>query len=135
MRSVRGARRPLVALIVLVVALAVGYSVRAARSDGPGAPQRPTTSVALSSLPPQAVATVRLIDSHGPYPFPADDGVVFHNYEHVLPREPDGYYHEYTVPTPGSDDRGARRLVTGRNGAYFYTDDHYETFERVDVNR
>ncbi len=91
--------------------------------------------MALSSLPPQASATVRLIRSDGPYPFPHNDGVVFHNYEHALPSEPDGWYHEYTVPTPGSDDRGARRLVTGRDGSYFYTGDHYETFQRVDVGR
>lgn len=135
MPSVRRTRRPLLALVVLVVALVVGYSVRAARSDGAG-PPRPTaiSDVQLSALPAQVADTVRLIRSDGPYPWPRNDGVVFHNYEHVLPREPDGWYHEYTVPTPGSHDRGARRLITGRNGAYFYTDDHYGTFRKVQLD-
>jgi ribonuclease T1 len=138
----RRTRRPLVALLALVVALVVGYTVKAADSHDPSpAPSGSVSAaargraVALSTLPPQVSATVRLVRSRGPYPFPRNDGVVFHNFEHVLPREPDGWYHEYTVPTPGSDDRGARRLITGRDGAFFYTDDHYETFHRVDVSR
>jgi len=60
---------------------------------------------------------------------------VFNNAERRLPDEPRGYYREYTVPTPGSADRGARRIITGKNGEYYYTPDHYETFRRVDVTR
>jgi ribonuclease T1 len=119
----------LVALVVLAVALAVGYGVRAAR-DSP-APHLGT--VALSSLPPQAAQTVTLIRHGGPFPYPRDDGAVFHNDEHRLPGEADGFYREYTVPTPGADDRGARRIITGRNGRYYWTADHYETFERIEV--
>jgi ribonuclease T1 len=78
---------------------------------------------------------VRLIESGGPFPYPRNDGVVFHNNEHHLPPERDGYYHEYTVPTPGSSDRGARRIVTGASGEFWYTSDHYDTFQRVDVRR
>lgn len=89
----------------------------------------------LSSLPPQAATTVRLIETGGPFPYPENDGVVFHNYEGTLPAEPPGFYREYTVPTPGSADRGARRLVVGADGRYWYTDDHYETFEPVDLSR
>jgi ribonuclease T1 len=122
---VRRVRRPLLALIVLVAALAIGYGVRAAQS-GPRAP----ATVPASSLPPQAKQTLSLIGHHGPFPYP-EDGETFHNYEHELPAEPDGWYREYTVPTPGSPDRGARRLVVGRNGVTYYTDDHYDTFERV----
>ncbi|WP_375487490.1 ribonuclease domain-containing protein [uncultured Jatrophihabitans sp.] len=147
-RPLRRTRRPLIALLALVVALIVGYAVNASTSHDSSHGPTPTASsstgspdptrsdeVALSSLPRQVAATVRLIRAGGPFPYPRNDGAVFHNYEHVLPREPDGWYHEYTVPTPGSDDRGARRLVTGRSGEYFYTDDHYDTFKRVDVNR
>ena len=77
---------------------------------------------------------MQLIQHGGPFPYPRNDGVVFHNDEGRLPHEPAGYYHEYTVPTPGSPDRGARRIITG-GGAFWYTGDHYETFERVDVAR
>lgn len=143
MRSVRRARRPLLALVALVVALIVGYAVQGSGSGGnshssaSASASAPATAgeVALSTLPTQVAATVRLIRSDGPFPYPRNDGVVFHNNEHVLPRQADGYYHEYTVPTPGSDDRGARRLITGRAGEFFYTDDHYETFRRVAVDR
>lgn len=130
-------RRPLLALIVLVALLAIGYAVRAADHSGTAHPAPPasSTGVPLSSLPPQAAQTVRLIQVDGPFPYPANDGVVFHNNEHLLPAEPDGYYHEYTVATPGEPTRGARRIITGNDGEYYYTGDHYETFTRVDVTR
>jgi ribonuclease T1 len=84
----------------------------------------------LASLPAEAQDTVALIDAGGP--FPSDrDGIVFENREHLLPSEPTGYYHEYTVPTPGSPDRGARRIITGSAGELYYTDDHYRSFERI----
>ncbi len=124
-------RRPLLALIALVVALAIGYGIDAARSEHPTA----TATVALSSLPPQVAETVRLVERGGPFPYPRNDGVVFHNDEHRLPAEPEGYYHEYTVPTPGSPDRGPRRVITGRHREFYYTADHYQHFVRVDVSR
>jgi len=86
--------------------------------------------VDLASLTAEARRTVTLVDRGGPFPY-RRDGVVFDNRQRVLPRQAAGYYHEYTVPTPGSDDRGARRLVTGDRGEVFYTDDHYLTFARV----
>jgi ribonuclease T1 len=86
--------------------------------------------VALSSLPAEAVHTVALIKAGGPFPYDRD-GVVFFNYEGLLPAEPSGYYHEYTVPTPGAEDRGARRIITGGDGTLYWTDDHYATFERI----
>ena len=73
----------------------------------------------------------RLIESGGPFPYPKD-GTEFQNREARLPRQPRGHYHEYTVPTPGSEDRGARRIVTGGHGEIFYTDDHYRTFRWVE---
>ena len=127
----RRVRRPLLALIVLLAALAVGYGIRAL--DPAHSAHIPTVS--LRSVPPQVALTVRRIKNGGPFPYPEDDGVVFHNYEHALPSEPDGYYREYTVPTPGAPDRGARRIVTGKDGTYYYTPDHYSTFERLAVPR
>ncbi|WP_375490081.1 ribonuclease domain-containing protein [uncultured Jatrophihabitans sp.] len=139
MRRLRRTRRPLVALVALLAALAIGYGIRAAGSGSSGQHATPGASasapVALSSLPPQAAQTVALIDRGGPFPYPRNDGVVFHNDEHHLPREPDGYYREYTVPTPGSPDRGARRLVRGQDGRFWYTGDHYASFQEVDVRR
>ena len=58
--------------------------------------------------------------------------MVFENRERILPAEQRGYYREYTVPTPGEDDRGARRIVTGDEGQYYWTEDHYASFERID---
>jgi ribonuclease T1 len=81
-------------------------------------------------LPVEGQATRALIDQGGPFPYDRD-GAVFHNLEGILPTRDDGYYREYTVITPGSTDRGARRIVTGSGDEYFWTDDHYESFERI----
>ena len=93
-------------------------------------------TVAWADLPVQAQQTLALIRAGGPFPYPRKDGSVFSNREGALPRQARGYYREYTVPTPGARDRGARRLVCGgrqpRNpDACFYTDDHYASFRRV----
>jgi ribonuclease T1 len=97
------------------------------------APPKATTSlppVQVAALPPQAVDTLRLIRDGGPFPYPKD-GVTFSNREGLLPRHPSGWYREYTVVTPGSSDRGARRIIGGQDGARFYTDDHYASFREV----
>ncbi len=87
-------------------------------------------AVALRALPPEAQHTVQLIDQGGPFPY-TKDGTVFQNREGILPKQPTGYYHEYTVITSGSPDRGARRVIAGKNGELYYTDDHYTTFREV----
>jgi ribonuclease T1 len=86
--------------------------------------------VALSALPSEAAHTVALIRSGGPFPYDRD-GIVFENREGLLPDESSGYYHEYTVPTPGASDRGARRIIEGSSGELYWTGDHYVTFERI----
>jgi len=90
-------------------------------------------SCALSSLPSQASDTLRLIHSGGPFPY-SQDGTVFQNREGILPSASNGYYHEYTVKTPGENDRGARRIVTGKNSERYYTDDHYKSFRRIQAD-
>ena len=74
--------------------------------------------------------TIALIDHGGPFPYP-QDGDTFRNDEGLLPDQPTGYYREYTVETPGSDDRGARRIVAGSAGELCWTDDHYNSFSRI----
>lgn len=93
------------------------------------------TQVSLASLPAQAQTTHQLILAGGPFPYPKD-GTVFGNRERILPAKPRGYYREYTVKTPGSRDRGARRIVCGgkpptQPDTCFYTDDHYASFKRI----
>ncbi|MFJ6521890.1 ribonuclease domain-containing protein [Streptomyces filamentosus] len=83
-----------------------------------------------SELPPEARTTLARIRAGGPFPY-AKDGTVFSNFERILPPRKRGYYHEYTVRTPGERDRGARRIVTGGEGERYYTDDHYESFREV----
>ena len=152
MRSLRRVRWPLLALVALIVLLVIGYTVSAVHHGGPrsstsssrgsqgSAPRSGPEStgsaveVPLSSLPPQVSSTVDLIIQGGPFPY-HQDGVVFANAERHLPIEARGYYHEFTVPTPGSTDRGARRIITGLDGEFYYTADHYESFRRVDVTR
>ena len=89
-----------------------------------------TSAVAVAELPPEARETWQLIKQGGPFPYPRD-GVVFGNYEHALPQQARGYYHEYTVKTPGAHNRGARRIVCGVVPECYYTDDHYQSFRRI----
>lgn len=90
--------------------------------------------VAVADLPREARDVLRLIRAGGPFPY-RKDGTVFGNRERLLPKQPRGYYTEYTVKTPGSRDRGARRIVAGgdprTSGEYWYTDDHYRSFRRI----
>lgn len=93
-------------------------------------------SVFLSDLPPEAQVAHQRILHGGPFPYPHRDGSVFGNRERRLPREPRGFYREYTVETPGSRDRGARRIICGgrqqtRPEVCFYTQDHYASFSRI----
>lgn len=87
--------------------------------------------IPLRALPPEAHETLAMIDAGGPFPHDRD-GVTFENREGLLPDHPEGYYAEYTVETPGSDDRGARRIVVGDGGELYYTQDHYASFGRID---
>ena len=133
--------RTLIAALTFATATTLGSTAYAAPTyDVPSftAPStRAIDTCGLSSLPSQASDTLDLIHSGGPFPYP-QDGTVFQNREGILPSESSGYYHEYTVKTPGSPDRGARRLIGG--GALttpihvYYTGDHYASFCELDEN-
>ncbi len=117
--------------VVVASGLAAGAAVHA---KSPNLPES-AAAVALSSLPSQAQSTHRLILAGGPFPY-NKDGTVFGNRERHLPAKARGYYREYTVKTPGSRDRGARRIVCGgqpptQPETCFYTDDHYASFKRI----
>ena len=86
-----------------------------------------------AGLPPEAIETLALIQRGGPFPY-RKDGTTFQNRERLLPAKPRGYYREYTVPTPGARDRGARRIVTGGNPpeVFYYTADHYSSFRQIE---
>jgi ribonuclease T1 len=86
--------------------------------------------VKRAELPREALEAIALIRQGGPFPYPKD-GVAFGNRERLLPSRERGWYREYTVKTPGSRDRGARRIVAGRDGTLYYTDDHYRSFRRI----
>lgn len=88
------------------------------------------SEVEAAALPKEARETLALIRAGGPFPY-QKDGSVFGNRESLLPKRERGYYREYTVRTPGARDRGARRIIAGRGGEYYYTDDHYRTFRRI----
>ncbi|MGB7981288.1 MAG: ribonuclease domain-containing protein [Candidatus Nanopelagicales bacterium] len=96
----------------------------------PGAPTTDLPTVAVVDLPAEGVETLALIVAGGPFAY-SKDGAVFGNRERLLPDAPAGFYSEYTVRTPGSEDRGARRIVSGADGSRFYTDDHYDSFREV----
>jgi ribonuclease T1 len=104
----------------------VGDGVESGHTD----PESGLPWVLEEELPVEGQATLALIDQGGPFPF-RQDGSTFGNFEGLLPDHPRGYYHEYTVITPGSTDRGARRIITGEGGEYYWTEDHYASFERI----
>ncbi|MFC9931089.1 ribonuclease domain-containing protein [Streptomyces sp. NPDC127190] len=133
----RAVLRACAGLLVCLAVLLTGCSSHPAGREGTRAPAGSAPSwahgmatVRAAELPAEARRTLTLIDRGGPYPY-ARDGIVFGNFEGRLPRHQRGYYHEYTVPTPGSRDRGARRLITGQGGELYYTDDHYQSFRAV----
>lgn len=133
MRQATSRRRITAALAGLIVLVLGGWLIKDVTAHPTAPPALPTQ--ALSALPPEAAATWRLIEAGGPFPYPRNDGTVFDNRDKRLPARPSGYYHEYTVPTPGSADRGPRRLITGDGTELYYTGDHYQTFAAVDPTK
>jgi ribonuclease T1 len=125
-------RAVLVGLCALAV-IAGGWALMRTNSPAPATTVSGMPTCALATLPAQAADTVRAIHSGGPFPFPRSDGAVFSNRERRLPHQMKGYYHEYTVVTPGARDRSTRRIITGGSPLtnpfqYFYTGDHYDSF-------
>ena len=120
--------------VLLLVALVGAGVLWQQHGTGPvGAAATDTARDRTAWLPPEAAATLAAITRGGPFAY-RQDGAVFGNYEHRLPLQPRGYYREYTVPTPATRNRGARRIITGGTppAVYCYTDDHYRSFHRFE---
>lgn len=145
-------RKPLLLVVAIVLLIGGLWGMRVVQQPAPpqfapsltqgdaGAPpsttsRKPEARDPLPGfLPAEARATIALIQRGGPFPH-RQDGSVFGNREGQLPQRPRGYYHEYTVDTPGLDHRGARRIVTGGEppDVWYYTEDHYESFRSFSV--
>jgi ribonuclease T1 len=128
-----GGRQFAVGALCALVLLATGCAPLRTDSPAPATNASGLPTCNLATLPPEAADTVRVIHSAGPFPFPRSDGVVFGNREGQLPKQDRGYYHEYTVITPGAPNRSTRRIITGgvpltNPPQYFYTADHYDSF-------
>jgi ribonuclease T1 len=119
------AQRPWAGLAGLLLALLLALGGLACAREQPQPPD-----IRLEQLPPEARQTLAAIQRGGPFPY-RRDGAAFGNRERRLPAREQGYYREYTVPTPGAKDRGARRIVAGGGAEYYYTDDHYASFRRI----
>ncbi|WP_159704589.1 ribonuclease domain-containing protein [Arthrobacter sp. 18067] len=129
-----------IAVVVLVVAMVGGSGLTAqTTTPEPGSATSAASAVAnpstlptinASQLPKEARQTLALIAKGGPYPYDRD-GVNFGNFEGLLPKKSGGFYKEYTVQTPGESDRGARRIIVGKDAAKYYTADHYESFKFI----
>ena len=121
--------RTFVAIAALALVAALAPFSSAARSNSDAIP-----AVTLSALPAEARDVFALIHKGGPFHYDRD-GIAFGNREGLLPAKPRGYYHEYTVRTPGTKSRGARRIICGGQArapdACYYTDDHYRSFRRI----
>ena len=122
-------------IVKLAPATAVSVSSALVGAVQARGPVTASDSVALAELPQEAQQTERLIRAGGPFPY-AKDGATFGNRERQLPRRERGYYREYTVPTPGAANRGARRIICGgvparKPEVCYYTDDHYASFRRI----
>ena len=116
-------------LCVALTAFSLAWMPAAVAQKAPPA-ARDMGEIAYSQLPPEAKSTIALIRKGGPFPY-AKDGAIFGNREKILPAQGRGYYREYTVKTPGERARGARRIIWGKSGEFYYTDDHYNHFRRV----
>jgi ribonuclease T1 len=116
--------------IAIVLLLAIAGNFAGARDTNFEVAKTSLPTIALAALPPEGNATLQLIKKGGPFPY-RKDGSIFGNRERNLPRQARGYYKEYTVKTPGAHDRGARRIIAGEIGEYYYTSDHYSSFQRI----
>jgi len=121
--------RQLLSWVTLLLAALGALGPAPAEARAP-AVQGSAAVIAAADLPLEARETLRLIEQGGPFPY-IKDGVVFGNREGRLPRKQHGYYREYTVPTPGVRDRGARRIIAGQGAERYYTDNHYRSFKRI----
>jgi len=138
-------RRMTIPILVLLAVAVFAWSRQRAPVQAPTAPATAHSSSSVSTstagrstdaLPPEVAVTLALIQRGGPF-LHRQDGALFENRERELPVQPRGYYREFTVETPGTHDRGARRIITGGDPpvVYYYTGDHYRSFRTLEPTR
>ena len=142
-QNTKGWKSTAISILTIIAIVFFGYTelkptlfnneVQSSSMPSPSYVETDTSSITGD---PQIDQTVALIQQDGPFPYPHKDGTTFYNREGRLPTQSQGYYREYTVPTPGVSHRGARRIVTGGNPptVYYLTIDHYDSFTKLDVN-
>lgn len=142
-QNTKGWKSTAISILTIIAIVFFGYTelkptlfnneVQSSSMPSPSYVETDTSSITGD---PQIDQTVALIQQGGPFPYPHKDGTTFYNREGRLPTQSQGYYREYTVPTPGVSHRGARRIVTGGNPptVYYLTIDHYDSFTKLDVN-
>jgi ribonuclease T1 len=116
--------------LVGVFLLGIGLLPATATLSAPPPAMETGGVVRTANLPQEARETLALISQSGPFPY-SRDGAVFANREGRLPPASRGTYREYTVKTPGSHDRGPRRIIATGSGQFWYTADHYRSFRRI----
>jgi ribonuclease T1 len=127
-------------LILLICSAFLALPIQASAKQSPGFV---ADTIKQSALPKEGQTTLALIQKDGPFPYKDKDGSTFSNREGVLPKQKRGYYSEYTVKTPYARNRGAKRIIAGKgatgnpanSGEYYYTDDHYATFKRIELGK
>jgi len=129
-------RTALLRLLLLLSLVAVLPACSPAGAPDPARSAQGLLHPSHAGLPPEAIETLALIQRGGPFPY-RKDGTTFQNRERLLPARPRGYYRESPVPTPGSRDRGARRIVSGGDPpeVFYYTADHYRSFREIEPLR
>jgi guanyl-specific ribonuclease Sa len=138
----------------LIAIAAIGIAVfLVAPSDGESGPSRSTTPTQLTaatvrenqgtqatSIPTYVTDVLAVIDRTGTAPSGYQGGRTFSNDgrgngERLPQRDDQGSsirYREWDVhPYQRSVNRGAERLVTGSDGSAYFTEDHYDSFEKL----
>lgn len=147
--------RRIIGTLIAIAAIGIAVFVLAP-NDGDSVPARPSTSTQptvstastvrestgtrASDVPAYVTHVLDVIDSTGAAPSGYQGGRTFSNDgrgggERLPQRDDQGRslsYREWDVqPYQRGVNRGAERLVTGSDGSAYFTEDHYDSFEKI----